>query len=110
MGSLIWSISEKLREILPEGVIIANYSHEPIYFTMEKHKKNSIKIIVLTILSFGLSLKLYAQTQPDIPKPRGPVDLSDTTNAVIFIVIPILIFIFYLIWRREMKKRKEREE
>jgi predicted tellurium resistance membrane protein TerC len=77
---------------------------------MKKHKKKSIKIFVLAILSFGFSMKLFAQNQPDIPKPRGPVDLSDPANVVIFIVIPILIFIFYLIWRREMKKRKEREE
>jgi uncharacterized membrane protein len=86
------------------------YREEPIYLIMKKHKKKSIKIFVLAILSFGFSMKLYAQNQPDIPKPRGPVDLSDPTNVVIFIVIPILIFIFYLIWRREMKKRKEREE
>ena len=73
-------------------------------------KKNSLKIFVLTILNFGLSLNLFAQNNPGIPKPRGPVDLSDPANVVIFIVIPILIFIFYLVWRREMKKRKEREE
>lgn len=77
---------------------------------MKNHNKNSVTLIVFTFLSLGLSMKLFAQNQPDIPKPRGPVDLSDPANVVIFIVIPFLIFIFYLIWRREMKKRNEGEE
>ncbi|MDN3690681.1 hypothetical protein [Cyclobacterium jeungdonense] len=63
-----------------------------------------------TLLSFIAGLQSYAQMQPGIPKPRGPVDLSDTSNLVIFIILPILVIIGYFFWRKAMKKRKEEED
>lgn len=49
----------------------------------------------------------HAQMQPDIPMPRGPVDLSETSNLVIFIIIPAIIIIAYLIFRKRIKRIKE---
>jgi len=56
----------------------------------------------------------YSQKQPGIPMPRGPVDLSETSNLVIFIIIPAIIIIAFLIFRKRIKRikriKKEKNE
>ncbi|SMD41597.1 hypothetical protein SAMN00777080_0122 [Aquiflexum balticum DSM 16537] len=43
--------------------------------------------------------------------PRGPVDLSETNNLVIFIIIPAVIIIAFLIFRKRIKRiKKEKNE
>lgn len=43
--------------------------------------------------------------------PRGPVDLSETSNLVIFIIIPAIIIIAFLIFRKRIKRiKKEKNE
>lgn len=68
------------------------------YFTV------SNLLIVICLLIPGMS---YAQYQEGIPKPSGPVDLSKTSNVVIFIVIPVIILVLYLIFRRRIGKVKK---
>ncbi|WP_084118469.1 hypothetical protein [Aquiflexum balticum] len=64
-------------------------------------------LVVLLFLPF-LS---YSQKQPGIPMPRGPVDLSETNNLVIFIIIPAVIIIAFLIFRKRIKRiKKEKNE
>lgn len=77
--------------------------------------KRKISISHISALTFLITVFLavsgHAQNQPDIPKPRGPVDLSDTSNLIIFIVIPLIILIVYLVYRKRIKKvREERED
>jgi len=58
-----------------------------------------------------LPLVSYSQTQAEIPKPRGPVDLSKTSNLVLYIVIPAIIFILFMIFRKRIKGiRKNKSE
>jgi hypothetical protein len=68
------------------------------YFTV------SNLLIVICLLLPSMS---YAQYQENIPKPSGPVDLSKTSNVVIFIVIPVIILVLYLIFRRRIGKVKK---
>lgn len=65
------------------------------------------------LLLFG-AVNLYtgsfvaiAQKSPGIPMPSGPIDLSKTSNLVIFIIIPAIILIVWLIYRKRIKKIKE---
>jgi phosphotransferase system glucose/maltose/N-acetylglucosamine-specific IIC component len=51
----------------------------------------------------------YSQKQPGIPMPRGPVDLSETSNLVIFIIIPAIIIIAFLIFRKRIKRIKKKK-
>nr|MBI1229345.1 adenylosuccinate synthetase [Cytophagales bacterium] len=51
----------------------------------------------------------FAQKQPGIPRPRGPVDLSETANLIMFIILPALVIVGYFFWRSAYKKRKKRE-
>lgn len=52
-----------------------------------------------------------AQNQPGLPKPSGPVDPSETTELVIYILIPAIILIGFLIFRKRIIKiKKEKRE
>ena len=76
--------------------------HQPKYL---------LKQTFLTAFLFMASfVYAFGQKQPGIPQPRGPVDLSDTSNIVIFIVLPIIVIILYFVWRRATKKRKEKAD
>lgn len=39
--------------------------------------------------------------------PRGPVDLTEPSNLVIFIIIPVIIIIAFLIFRKRIKRIKK---
>ncbi|WP_199856440.1 hypothetical protein [Lunatibacter salilacus] len=70
--------------------------------------KNLLPIRILTFIVIFLGAFLsYGQKQPGIPRPRGPVDLSETANVVMFIILPALVVIGYFFWRSAMKKRRE---
>jgi hypothetical protein len=68
---------------------------------------------ILTLAVFFLSTLSYtamAQIQRGLPKPSDPIDLTDTTDLVIFILLPALVIILYFFWRRAIKKRKEKRK
>nr|WP_211482880.1 hypothetical protein [Algoriphagus locisalis] len=69
-----------------------------------KNTRLSNFLLAIILLIPGIS---YAQYQENIPKPSGPVDLSETSNQVIFIALPLLILILYLIFRKRIKKIKK---
>lgn len=71
---------------------------------LNKNTRLSKFFVAVIFLIPGMS---YAQYQENIPKPSGPVDLSETSNQIIFIVIPLVILILYLIFRKRIKKIKE---
>ncbi|UNY98213.1 adenylosuccinate synthetase [Zhouia spongiae] len=57
-------------------------------------------------------LLLIFQAPEEIPKDsdNDPVDFTAFENILIYIIIPILIFVLYFVWRqmkqRERKKRR----
>ena len=75
---------------------------------LSKNTSLSNFLLMLILLIPGIS---YAQYQEDIPKPRGPIDFSETSNLIIFIAIPLVILVLYLIFRSRIKKvKKEKNE
>lgn len=73
--------------------------------------KYLLKNTFFTAILFMASLVYaFGQKQQGIPQPRGPIDLNDTSNIVIFIVLPIIVIILYFVWKRATKKRKEKAD
>lgn len=65
------------------------------------------KITTIFGLTYLFPLFTFAQNQPGIPKPSGPVDLSEDSDLVIYIVIPVIILILFLIFRKRINRVKE---
>ncbi|MCH7401109.1 hypothetical protein ACFOUP_01605 [Belliella kenyensis] len=65
------------------------------------------KSMAVLLLFMQIHSIAYAQNQPDIPKPTGPIDFSETSNIIIFIVIPAAIIIAYLIFRNRIRNIKQ---
>ncbi len=44
----------------------------------------------------------FIQTPGEIPTPHNndPIDLTSTSDILIYIVIPVLLLILYILWRR----------
>lgn len=47
----------------------------------------------------------YGTQNPDANKP---IDLTSPFDLIVFIILPILVVVFYIFWRRN--KRRDREE
>lgn len=76
---------------------------------MKKFTPNLLTILVSISLWMMYTHASFAQKQPGIPRPRGPVDLSETANLIMFIILPALVIVGYFFWRSAYKKRKNRE-
>ncbi len=52
--------------------------------------------------------KLNIQLPIGTPNPddNKPVDLSDPFEVIVFIVLPVLVVIFYILWKRQKNKKK----
>ncbi|ETN95626.1 hypothetical protein SAMN04487906_0977 [Zhouia amylolytica] len=55
-------------------------------------------------------LSILHQAPQEIPKESDsePVDFTDFDNILIYIIIPILIFILYFAWRQMKKRERDR--
>ncbi|WP_335964299.1 adenylosuccinate synthetase [Galbibacter sp. PAP.153] len=55
-----------------------------------------------------MRLSNILQTPDGIPKPgnNDPIDLSSWIDVTFYIVIPVLIIIFYLTWRKKRRNKK----
>lgn len=53
---------------------------------------------------------LFAQRPTHIPEPSEPFNVFDSAENVIFyIVLPIIIIVLYIIWRRRIMKERNKE-
>lgn len=68
--------------------------------------KNLWKIIPSTLGIF-LGFPLAAQQQRNIPRPSDPLDLSQTSDLLIFVVIPVLILVLYFVFRKRINRIRE---
>ncbi len=41
------------------------------------------------------------------PDDNNPIDLTSPFDVIVYIVLPILMIIFYILWRKRKKKDKE---
>lgn len=61
--------------------------------------------ILVPIIALFYGFNLWAQKPTEYPKPsEKPVDLSNTADIVIYIVLPIIAVLLYLLYRRNKKK------
>ena len=58
------------------------------------------------------TLPILAQTPTHLPRNlTEPVKFFESTeNIIFFVVIPLLIVLFYFLWRRDVKKRKDKQK
>ncbi len=57
---------------------------------------------------FILKLLFVLQIPTDIPNPDNnkPLDFSDPFEIIVFIVLPILVILLYIFWKRHKRKDK----
>jgi preprotein translocase subunit SecG len=63
---------------------------------------------ILAVLFFTtMPLAAMAQVPTNVPSPEAePVDfLGSTANIILYVVIPIVIIVLIIIWRRRINKR-----
>lgn len=77
---------------------------------MNKFSKHFATVSFFIFAFFFLPALSFAQNQPNIPKPRGPIDFSQTSNIVIFVIIPAIIIIAFLIFRKRIWKVKQEKK
>lgn len=41
------------------------------------------------------------------PDDNTPIDLSSPFDVIMYIVMPILMLIFYILWRRDKKRNRD---
>lgn len=51
-------------------------------------------------------LLLQVPTGTPNPGSNSPIDFSSAFDVIVFIVLPILLIAFYLIWRKKQKDEK----
>lgn len=53
--------------------------------------------------------KLFMQLPIGTPNPddNKPIDFSEPFDVIVFIILPILFIIFYIIWRRNKNKKDD---
>lgn len=64
--------------------------------------KKCIRLFILLISGI-----IFAQKPSGVPGDTGKVELTETSDVVIYIVIPVVIVILYLVWRKRNKSSKE---
>lgn len=59
---------------------------------------------MLNIYPLLLQLPIGSRNQDD----NNPIDLTSAFDIIVYIVLPILMIIFYILWRK--KKRKDKDK
>ncbi|MFA5298557.1 MAG: hypothetical protein WC389_10180 [Lutibacter sp.] len=67
-----------------------------------KHTYQQFLILVF------ISAFAYGQKPTNAPRPQNysKVDLSKWFDIIAFIILPIIIVFLYLLWRKQVRKRK----
>jgi hypothetical protein len=119
---------EKLRETYREEVLSRPLHYEHLNPEVlkdrirKKLKRNKMQELIGRIVAVGLLIltiigtiwvflsltafaSVVAQIPQDIPNQSDPVDFSDPLNIVLYIVLPVLMILVYILWRRSKKNR-----
>lgn len=61
------------------------------------------------VLSFLSAPFLYGQlpTHSSNPQNNSPLEFNNLFNVIVFIVLPVVMFILYLMWRKQVKKDRD---
>ena len=41
------------------------------------------------------------------PDDNDPIDFTSTFDVIVYIILPVLMIIFYILWRRRKKRDKD---
>jgi len=55
-----------------------------------------------------VSTTLWAQVPRDLPSDTGPLTIDSTFDIILYIVLPVIVLIFFILYLVN-KKKKERE-
>jgi hypothetical protein len=66
------------------------------------HKINYILIFLFTPFLYG-----QRPTHSPNPQDNTPIDFTNLFDVIVFIILPIVMFIFYILWRKQVKKNKD---
>lgn len=64
--------------------------------------KKCIRLFILLISGF-----VFAQKPSEIPGDTGKVELTETSDVIIYILIPIIITVLYFVWKKRKKNGSE---
>lgn len=74
------------------------------YKNMNRLKNAYQQFLILVFISaFAYGQK---PTQSPSPQNYSKVDLNNWFDIIVFIMLPIIILFFYLLWRKQVRKRK----
>ncbi|OAB78043.1 hypothetical protein ULVI_11195 [Cochleicola gelatinilyticus] len=64
--------------------------------------RNSLLVVLLST-----NLTSLAQIPEDVPHPDNntPIDLSKPFDLIVFVILPIVIIILYVLWRQKKKNK-----
>lgn len=67
----------------------------------------NMKDILIPITALLFTAIAWAQKPTEVPKPSDyPIDLSNTADLIIYIIIPIVFVVLILWWRKRQKHNK----
>ncbi len=70
------------------------------------HKFKYIALFFFTGLIYG-----QLPTHSPNPQDNSPIDFNNLFDVIVYIVLPVSMFILYFLWRRKVKKnRKNKNE
>lgn len=64
--------------------------------------KKCIRLFILLTSGF-----VFAQKPSEIPGDTGKVELTETSDVIIYILIPIIITVLYFVWKKRKKNGSE---
>lgn len=73
-------------------------------------KKSIHTFLVSLILLLATFHSLMAQTPTHVPGAEGEPVVFNLTNIIIFILVPVGLFVFYIWWERSKTKQRREEE
>lgn len=65
------------------------------------------KFITIILLFSGFLLTAQQPTHAPSPQNNSPINLNSWFDILVFIIIPIILFVLYFMWRRQVKIDKE---
>lgn len=72
---------------------------------------SNIKKIVSVLFFTTIVSAVYGQRPTHSTSPEStPIDLNNWFDIVVFIIFPIVIVAFYVVWRRKVRKEKQEQK
>lgn len=66
------------------------------------------QFILFAAMMTMLPVLVFGQRPSSVPYDSEPVGFFDSTaNVIIYIVLPLLIVLIYILWRRKIKKEEQ---